>query len=517
MRMTDNRRILLNIMATYGRSLYVLVIGLFCGRWALRALGEIDYGLVGVVGGLSAFVAFLNGIMATGVARFYAISVGLAKHSPDVGMDTCRKWFTTAVIVHSILPIILVVIGYPIGCWFVRGFLTIPVDRVECCIWVWRFACVSCFAGMVSVPFVAMYNAKQEIAELTVYSFITSTVNVIFLYYAITHPGDWLVRYSAWTCAIAITPLVIISVRSPIKYKECRFRLKYINCIKEIKGMVSYCGWLAIGALAALMRSQGVAVLINKFLGPSVNAAMSVGTTMATHCTSLTGSIVGAFSPAIMNAYGAGNMATAKALANRLCKIGLLMLLVFAVPLIIEINEVVLLWLGTPPRYAAGLCVCVLIMMIVDKSSVGHMIIINAKGKMAMYQSCVGGVVLLTIPLGWLFLSLGGNVYYVGATMVCTTACGALVRVIFASKLVGMSMKEWICKIIAPLIPIVTLSCITGLLPTVLMRPSLFRVVITTAIVESVFLPMAWLFLLDKDERAYLRSKTRYVCERFMK
>ena len=54
--MSPNRRIFLNIIATYGRSLYALVIGLFCGRWTLMALGEVDYGLMGVVGGLMAFV-----------------------------------------------------------------------------------------------------------------------------------------------------------------------------------------------------------------------------------------------------------------------------------------------------------------------------------------------------------------------------------------------------------------------------------------------------------------------------
>lgn len=60
--MTQNRRIALNIFATYGRSLYALVIGLFCGRWTLMALEEVDYGLIGVVGGLMAFIAFLNEI-----------------------------------------------------------------------------------------------------------------------------------------------------------------------------------------------------------------------------------------------------------------------------------------------------------------------------------------------------------------------------------------------------------------------------------------------------------------------
>ena len=93
MAMTANRRIFLNIVATRGRSLYVLVIGLFCGRWTLMALGEVDYGLMGVVGGLTAFISFLNGIMASGVGRFYALSVGEEQKDPVGGLEKCRVWF----------------------------------------------------------------------------------------------------------------------------------------------------------------------------------------------------------------------------------------------------------------------------------------------------------------------------------------------------------------------------------------------------------------------------------------
>lgn len=54
--MTQNRRILLNIVATYGRSLYALVCGLFISRWVLAALGKTDFGLCGVVSGMTVIV-----------------------------------------------------------------------------------------------------------------------------------------------------------------------------------------------------------------------------------------------------------------------------------------------------------------------------------------------------------------------------------------------------------------------------------------------------------------------------
>ena len=54
--MSPNRRIFLNIAATYGRSLYALVCGLFISRWVLAALGKTDFGLYGVVGGMTVIV-----------------------------------------------------------------------------------------------------------------------------------------------------------------------------------------------------------------------------------------------------------------------------------------------------------------------------------------------------------------------------------------------------------------------------------------------------------------------------
>lgn len=43
--MTENRRIALNTLATYGRSLFTLACSLFTSRWIRMALGHSDHGL----------------------------------------------------------------------------------------------------------------------------------------------------------------------------------------------------------------------------------------------------------------------------------------------------------------------------------------------------------------------------------------------------------------------------------------------------------------------------------------
>lgn len=514
--MTENKRIALNIAATYGRSLFALVCGLFTSRWVLMALGQSDYGLYGVVGGLTAFIAFFNGLMAGAVGRFYAFSVGQAKvaGTQGEGLEVCRQWFNTAVLIHTVVPTALIAIGYPIGMWAVEHFLTIPPERVEACRWVFRFVCVSCFVGMVNVPFQAMYTAKQYIAELAIYSFVTTTLNVCFLYFMVTHPGDWLAKYALWTCLLSVVPQGLICLRALKVFPECRFRWAYLWSGARVRAVASYAGWVSLGSFGYLLRSQGIAVLINKYFGPTVNAAMSVGTTISGHADTLSGSMIGAFAPAITNARGANDWEKMRRMAYRTCKIGTLLTLLFALPLALELPEVLRLWLKQPPAYTSGLCWAILASLVIDKTAVGHMLAVSANGRIAKYQLVLGTTLILILPLAWLFVALGWGVYAVGWAMVLTMMGCAWGRVWFARRLVGMSARYWLFRIFLPLVLLAVVSGAVGLTPQLFFGPSFWRVCLTTAVTEVLLMPTAWFLLLDVDERHYLADKVAAMTTR---
>ena len=151
--MSPNRRIILNILATYGRTIVGVACGIFSVRWVLMALGHEDFGLFGVVGSMAIFVTFLNTQFSGALSRFYAFSIGRAKSVADsaAGLDECRCWFMTGVLIHTILPILLVAVGYPIGVHVISsGWLTIPLEKVDVCIWLWRFVMISTRFRMVS-------------------------------------------------------------------------------------------------------------------------------------------------------------------------------------------------------------------------------------------------------------------------------------------------------------------------------------------------------------------------------
>lgn len=507
--MTENRRIFLNIIATYGRSLYGLILGLLCGRWALMVLGETDYGLNGLVGGLAAFVSFFNTVLAGANARFYAFSIGAAKvaEDKDAALEECRHWFNTALSIHTVVPFILIVIGYPLGVYAINHWLTIPVDRLEACIWVFRFVCLSCFVGMINVPFMAMYGAKQYIAELTIYSFITSTINVLALWYMLNHPRIWLTAFAALSCLLSVIPQIIICIRACYIFPECKLKISYMWDGARLRKIGSFSGWQMLGVFCAMLRTQGMAIVINKFFGAAMNAANAIGTTVQGHCSTLAGAMQGAFVPVITQACGAKDYDKMNKFVIRTCKFNVLLMMIFALPLAIELPEIMRLWLKNPPAFATGLCYCALMFHLVDTCTMGHCVAVNAFGKIAQYQVVINSVSVLTIPLAIGFGFMWGNVYIVMAAQFGIAALVSMIRLIFARNLCGTSIRAWLNGVFLPLAVAIVLTSFFGMIPHFFMASSLSRVCVTTLCCEIVFLPMTWFLILNDEERKYVVEK----------
>lgn len=510
MSMTSSRRIILNIVATYGRNLYALVIGLFCGRWTLMALGETDFGLFGAVGCLIAFIGFFNNVLVGGATRFYAISIGRAQVAEDkeAALEESRRWFNTALTIETAFPLVLLAIGYPIGEWAVRHFMVIPPDRVGTCVWIFRCSCLSAFVGMVCCPFNAMYGAKQYIAELTVYSLVTQTLHVVFAGLMVSHPrNDWLLPYAIFSCIVTIAPNLTIAFRARQLFPECRIVPKYMWDTDRLKVTIGYTGCIVMGAGCSLLRNQGMTVLVNKLYGLRVNAAMSIANTVNGHASSLSRALMNAFSPAIMTAYGTGDYRAANRLALRGCKFAILLSLLFALPLSLELPEVMRLWLKNPPKFATGLCWIMIFYYLVDVCTTGHMVAVNAHGKIFWYNLVLSSITIATLPIALVSGLMGCNVYSVGGTLILVATVNSIGRTLFARLYVGMSIRYWAFRVIIPSALLAALCGGIGFLPHFVMKASFIRVVVTTLVTETVFVPLVWSIAFDHNERVFVKEK----------
>lgn len=466
-------------------------------------LGTVDYGILGLVGGLVAFVSFLNGVLSGVVARFYALSVGKGD------LTACRRWFTVAVSIHTVVPVLLMFFGWPLGEYAIRNWLTIPPDRIGAALWVWRFTCIGSFVTMVNVPFSAMFVAKQRFGEISLYGILSAVANVGVLYFMVTHPGEWIVRLAAWICILTILPAVAVMSRACWKFEECRIVRAHLWNVGDIRELGGFVGWMTIGGFGLLLRGSGMAVLVNKLFGPARNASLSVANTVSEHASALTGSLLSAFLPAITSACGSGDIRRMAELSNAMCKFCVLALLPFVIPLALEIDEVMILWLKVPPEGAQSLCVWILASVVIDRMTSGLWAALEASGRVAVWQ--IAGC---AIKIGGLLVAGGLAVFgcgldAVGMALAIVAALDGLSHLILTRRYLGFPVRAWLTRMACPICAAAAVSAVVGGLSRLWLAQSFLRVCVTTVAADVVLALMGWFLVLDAVDRKTLRNLLR--------
>lgn len=517
--MTSSHRIILNTLATYGRTVFAMALGLFSSRWVLQSLGSVDYGLMAIVGGLILFVTFLNGIMAGSCSRFFALSVG----SGD-SIET-NKWFNTALSIHTVLPAILILAGWPAGEWAIGEFLNIPLERLVTARWVFRFSLISAFCGMCSAPYMAMYIAKQNIAELSLWGIANTITNFCFVYWLTTYKGDaWLV-YAGWTVGISILFGTGQAFRAHLIFPECRVSFPRWYERKRLRQVFIFSGWQLFGGVGAILRNQGIAILLNKYFSPvtfpQVNASYSIGNAVSGYTQTLSNAFLGALAPEITACEGRGDRQRMLHQSNRASKFGTYLVILLAIPVFLEGDVLLQLWLKTTPTYARTFCVFTLSYFLIDNLTYGQMIAVSARGKIAGYQMMLGAFIILTLPLAWLFLALGYNPTSVGWAFIITTGLLSSGRVIWAKYLVGASPRNWVKSVLIPCLTVVLLGLALGkgsmLLASRLGVPAGFlRLCLTTTTTTLSSLLLGWVVIMDETERRFVLTHLQKIKSRLI-
>lgn len=503
--MRESTRIIANTLAKYGQSLFGLFATLFSARWILQALGETDFGLYGVVGSIVLLLTFLNGGLQAGVSRFYAFSIGRGRTLPkEQAEEELKYWFNTAFSIHSIFPFLIILAGWPIGEYAIQNWLTIPPERIDASLIVFRISLVTAFMNIFTVPFTAMYTAHQLITELAVFGILRSMFTFIAAWFLLQVQSDRLVVYALYMMAInAGIPLLQIA-RAFLKFPTCRVSLSHMYNRAYFRDLFSYVGWKMFGLTCVSFRMQGTPILINLYFGPQVNAAYSIANRVSMQAATLSSAMTTAFQPALTDMEGRGDRERMLETCLRACKFGTLLVLLFAIPLMIEMENVLTLWLRTPPQHAAILCQWMLAMLIVDKITNGHMLAVNASGKIKYYELVQGPLLLSAMPIAWIFFHRGESPAYMGFALFISTVMYCVGRLFFCKHLLGLPIRKWMRSVLIPTLLTSSISALVAYIPSLGMEASFTRLVSTTLLGCGVLVIMSWILLFSKSEKDYL-------------
>lgn len=475
-----------------------MIIGFYTSRVVLNVLGVEDYGVYNVVGGIVTMFTAISGSLSAAITRFLTFEIG------KNDLVALKKAFATSIIIQVILCCIVLILAETVGLWFLHNKMLIPSGRMIAAEWVFQFSLVAFCLNLINVPFNAVIIAHERMniyAYMSIYE-VTAKLGVAFLL-AIS-PIDKLVFYAALLVLVSLSSRIIYGIYCNRHFEECRVRMSFDKPF--FKQMFSFAGWNFIGVFASVLRDTGGNVVTNMFYPPTVNAARGIAIQVSSAVRSFSQSFLVAINPQITKSFAANETEYTNKLVFSGAKLSYFLLLAMALPVLCNTHYLLELWLKIVPDYAVLFVQLVLIMVLVDSISETMITLMLATGDIRNYQILVGGMVVLNLPLSYVFLRLGFQPEIVIIIAIIISALCIFLRVIMLNRMVGLPIKQFMYDVFAK---ILIVSIISGIFPYYLtqqMEESFKTLVISTCICIVISAFVIWLVGFNKSEKYLIRN-----------
>lgn len=491
--MTNSTRIAKNTLLLYFRQILIMLVSLYTVRVILKTLGATDYGLYNVVAGVVTMFSFLSGAMASASQRYFSFDLGKGDS------EHLKKTFNQTLAIYFLITAGAVILAETLGLWFVNNKLVIPSERFFASKWIYQFSVVSLAFTIMTSPFMADIIAREDMNIYAYVSIVEVGLKLAVAFLIQLFPVDKLVLYGLLLLIVTIINTTIYRTVCKLKYTECKFKLTWDSAYA--KEMFSFTGWSLFGAMVGVFKYQFVNILLNQFFGPVVNAARSITSSVNTAVNSFSQNFSTALKPQIIKSYAGGNTDESVSLTFRGCKFTYFLMYVFTLPLVLEMETVLGLWLGNPPEYAVIFTRLALIDVLIESISYPIMTLNQATGKIKVYQAVVGSALLLNFPVSWLVLKLGAPPYGVFFVAISICLVASLLRVVIVKVLVGFSFRRFLGKVFLPILCVTIISAVFAFGIHHALPLSLFFVLLKIVIDVLLVALVAGLIGLSKSER----------------
>ena len=436
----NNKRIAKNTFVLYIRMFVMMFIGFFTARITLNALGVDDFGINNVVGGLVSMFSLLSNSLTSAAGRFITFALGKGD------LEEQKRTFVTTVNIHIILAIVVVLAVETVGVWFLNHKMNIPPDRMMAAHWVLQCSVVSFTLGLLSVPYnssIIAHERMSAFAFLTIFDAVCKLIVVVSIYY---YGGDKLILFSLLSLLPQVIRQGIFVWYCKRNFKECVYEFGWDRAI--FKKMLGYSTWGFIGCTAGLMKDQGVNIVINIFTSPAVNAARGIAMQINSMISQFTSNFMMSLSPQITKCYAKADLVRMHKLMLYGSRLSYYLFLFISIPVFIEIETVLRVWLGEVPEHTILFARLVLILTLTELLSSTLITAQSATGDIRNYQLVVGGIYLLNLPFSYLFLELGYAPETTVIVAITISLICLVVRLLFLRKTVNLSMRNYMINVV---------------------------------------------------------------------
>ena len=435
---------------------FLMLISLFTTRVVLSTLGESDFGIYNVVGGVVVLFTFINGAMTTSTQR--SLSYELGK-----GNGNISKVFSACLNLHLLVGLAIIILAETIGLWFLNHNMNFPIERIEAVNWVYQLAILVCLSNVLRIPYNALIIAHEKMSFYACMGLIEGLLKLGIVYLLTMFGLDKLIFYSFLVFAVSVLSTILFVIYSKYNFSDVRYT-KFVD--KNLyKQLISFSSWTLFGALANLGRNQGMGIILNIFYGVTINAAIGIANQINASVNQFVAGFQQAFNPQLTKAEASQDKEYQTDLIIKTSKYSYYIMFFFAVPLLFNLDFILDLWLGEYPTFTKELCVCIIIASLIDSISGPLWVTIFATGKIKSYQICISILFLLILPLTYICGSYGFRPYYPYVLYALLNIFAIFLRLSYLKRQICIITKMIVKK---DLFPISFISFLTFLLYVIL-------------------------------------------------
>lgn len=340
-----NKLIAKNTIFLYTRMIVMILVSLYTSRVILMSLGINDYGLYQTIAGIVALVSFINSAMASGTSRFLIYELGKGN------IDRMKAMFSTLLITHIFLAIIIIFFGEIIGLWLISYHLNIFPDQINTAKIIYQFSLITVFMNITQVPYSAIIIAHENMKIYAYLSFIEVIFKLIISYVIGLYQGEKLLVYAALLCLIQVIIISIYRFYCRKNYNESKLQLELFE--KSILVEVSkFSCWSLLSTLSVSMITYGTTILLSIFFSPALVASRYLTGQVNTVVNQLIQNFCVAVNPQIIKRYANKDYEGAKKLLLVSSRYSFYLILLVALPVYLLSEPLLLFWLGDIPEYA---------------------------------------------------------------------------------------------------------------------------------------------------------------------
>ena len=494
-----NSRIARNTLFLYIRMFFAMAVTLYTSRVLLKTLGVVDFGVNNVVAGFVTMFSFLNTSLIGSIQRYYNFERSV---NGEVGI---RNVYRTSMRIQVILSCIVFVLIEGFGVWYLNTIMNIPDDRIYAANILLQSSTISLILLILSVPFSAAIISFEHMdyyAFVGVFDVILKLLIVLVLQY-LGH--DKLIVYACLLIIVSVSNFILYYV-----YARRKLGLIYSksDCDPALmKSMLVFSGWNFFGTFSNVIYQQGINLLLNFYFGPIINAARAIAAYVSNAVTGFSSNIVVAFRPQLVEAYAEHNYSRVKKIMYSESKISYIMLLILIVPLIIEVDFILGVWLGDAPESSGIFTILSLLVTLISVLNIPFAQIVHASGKMKKFQLITGGITCLIIPLGWLGFRAGYSPTSIFVIALFLSVLTQLACIIIVRSIFDYDLKYYIFKV---LLPLLVATCVVPIIPWLIIsyvvEQSLLRFLLVTTVSTLIIVAYTYFILLNSDERAMVHK-----------